>query len=212
MISQRLKAITKLIDKDDKVVDVGCDHGLLSIYLYQNKLCKKVIASDVNKNALQNAIKNIEKNKLSIKTYLSNGIQDVPLDNINTIIISGMGTSNILKILDDKEKLKKIEKIVLQSNNEYEILRKKMNGYGYYLFDEIITYENKKYYITMLFKKDNRNNSKKEIKYGIIKKENKDYYNYLIIKYKHILKKLPYKEVIKRWQLILKIKYLKRFS
>ena len=32
-ISKRLKAITEFIDKDDKVVDIGCDHALLDIYL-----------------------------------------------------------------------------------------------------------------------------------------------------------------------------------
>ena len=36
-ISKRLKSIVSFVDKDDSVVDVGCDHGLLSIYLVENK-------------------------------------------------------------------------------------------------------------------------------------------------------------------------------
>ena len=58
-LSKRLESLALLVDKKDQLVDVGCDHGLLSIYLVQNNLCKKVIASDVNQNALNSAIKNI---------------------------------------------------------------------------------------------------------------------------------------------------------
>ena len=78
-LSNRLKAIVKFVDKKDSVVDVGCDHGLLSIYLVENKLCKKVIASDVNQNALNSAIKNINNRKLEIETVLSDGIDNVNL-------------------------------------------------------------------------------------------------------------------------------------
>ena len=78
-ISDRLKSITKFITKDDSIVDVGCDHGLLSLYLLENKLCKKIIASDVNQNALNNAISNFKKRKIKIETYLSDGIDNVPL-------------------------------------------------------------------------------------------------------------------------------------
>ena len=51
-ISKRLLSIADFVSEDDELVDVGCDHGLLSIYLISNKKCKRVIASDINKNAL----------------------------------------------------------------------------------------------------------------------------------------------------------------
>ena len=87
-ISNRLKAIVKFVDIKDKVVDVGCDHGLLSIYLYENKLVSKVIASDINKNALSSAINNIKKRNLDIETVLSDGINNVDMKGINTLVIS----------------------------------------------------------------------------------------------------------------------------
>ena len=36
-LSKRLETISSLISKKSKIVDIGCDHGLLDIYLYQNK-------------------------------------------------------------------------------------------------------------------------------------------------------------------------------
>ncbi|HAB65802.1 MAG TPA: SAM-dependent methyltransferase, partial [Firmicutes bacterium] len=116
-ISKRLLAITSFIEKKDKAADIGCDHGLLSIYLKENNLIKNIIASDINQNALNNAIKNIEAKKLKIKTILSDGIKNINTDNLNTLIISGMGTSTILHILTIPTKLKNINKIIIQSNN-----------------------------------------------------------------------------------------------
>ena len=62
MISLKLKAIAFFIDKNDRVVDVGCDHAYLDIYLVKNGLCKNIIASDINENALNIAKNNIQKN------------------------------------------------------------------------------------------------------------------------------------------------------
>ena len=76
-LSLRLKAIVKFVEKKDKLVDVGCDHGLLSIYLIENELVSKVIASDINQNALNSAINNIQKRSLNIETVLSDGIKDI---------------------------------------------------------------------------------------------------------------------------------------
>ena len=132
-LSLRLKAIVKFVEKKDKLVDVGCDHGLLSIYLIENELVSKVIASDINQNALNSAINNIQKRNLDIETVLSDGIKDINMKGINTLVISGMGTSTILHILSDSNKLKNISKLLLQSNNDHEDLRRNLNNIGYYL-------------------------------------------------------------------------------
>ena len=63
-LSKRLEAISSLVPINSNVIDIGCDHGLLDIYLYQSKISQKVIASDINENALNNAVNNIKNNKL----------------------------------------------------------------------------------------------------------------------------------------------------
>ena len=60
-LSKRLASIASNIDKEDKVVDIGCDHGYLSIYLKAVNGNKVVIATDINENALNMAKKNINK-------------------------------------------------------------------------------------------------------------------------------------------------------
>ena len=205
-ISKRLLTIADFISQEDELVDVGCDHGLLSIYLIENKLCKRVIASDINQNALNNAIDNIKKRKLNIETILSDGITNIDLTNINTLVISGMGTSTILHILEDNNKIKNINKIIIQSNNEHEVLRKEMNKKNYYLKEETIINEHNKWYITMLYIKSNKKNTKEEIEYGYL--NNKEYKKYLLNKYEEINKKIPSNNEEKP-KIEQKIKYLK---
>lgn len=188
-ISKRLKCLADFVDKKDFIADIGCDHGLLSIYLMKNNLCQNVIASDINQNALNNAIKNIKKNNLNIKTILSDGLTNIDTENLNTLIISGMGTTTIKNILSNKNKLKNIHKIIVQSNNDHELLRRSMNDYGYYLKQEKIIFENGKWYITCLFIKSNKSNTNQEIKYGFL--NNDEYNNYLLQKKKLLLKKIP---------------------
>nr|MCR5787975.1 class I SAM-dependent methyltransferase [Bacilli bacterium] len=73
MVSKRIKLIASLLDKDDKVLDVGTDHALLPIYLVKNKLVAKVDASDISSVVLSNAKKNVTKFKYEndINLYLS---------------------------------------------------------------------------------------------------------------------------------------------
>lgn len=207
-LSNRLKAIVKFVDKKDSIVDVGCDHGYLSIYLVENKLVKKVIASDINQNALNSAINNIKKSNLNIETVLSDGIKDVNLKGINTLVISGMGTSTILHILSDNSKLKNINKILLQSNNDHEDLRRNLNKIGYYLEDEIYTFDKGKWYVTCKFVKSLQTNIEEVIKYGLL--NNNEYNEYLLKYEENIVKRIPWSSFKAKIKAILKYNKLKR--
>ena len=205
-LSKRLQSLAEFVVKTDKAVDIGCDHGYLSIYLKENNLVKEIIASDINENALASAKENIKKRKLDIKTVLSDGLNNIEIKDFNTLIISGMGTSTILHILDNKDKLKKINKLIIQSNNDHKILRKELNKLGYYLEDEKYVYDKKKWYVSSLFIKSKKKNTDTEIEYGLL--DNEDYNNYLVLQEKLIIKKIPFiklniklKRYIKLWRL-----------
>lgn len=190
MNSNRLSQITFFINKSDRVIDVGCDHALLDIYLIQNDICQSSLASDISENALKAGIKNIKNAKLEkkIPTVISDGLMNIDTSNYNTIVISGMGAHTIMDILSEKKKLRSINKIIIQSNNEWPLIRKFMNKIGYYLLDESIVKDRNHYYSVMKFIKKNKKNSPKIIKYGIYKINNLDYYRYRIYQNNDILK------------------------
>lgn len=213
-LSKRLECIASFIQKDDKVIDVGCDHGYLSIYLAKTKQCSDIIASDVNQNALNNAISNIKKEKLNktIKTTLSDGLKQIDVINYDTLIISGMGTNTILNILNDKEKLTSIKKIIIQSNNDHYLLRKEMKKRGFFIAQEKIIFD-RKYYIVICFKKGYKNYSNIELKYGpylIHEKSNKEYFKYLHDKKLLIYNKIPHNKLILRLKMNRELKIIKK--
>lgn len=213
MISLKLKAIAFFIDKNDRVIDVGCDHAYLDIYLAQNNLCKNIIASDINENALENAKKNITKYNLlkRIKCILSDGLNEVDTKNIDTVVIAGMGTKTIKHIIKNKEKFKNIKKIIISSNNDQYLLRKFMNKNHYYLQDEKIVFEKSHYYVISKYVVGKQKLKYKELMFGIYKIENKDYYENLYQENKKILKKIPLTKIRARKKIRKENRILKKY-
>jgi len=174
-LSNRLRTIANLTDDNSKIVDIGCDHGMLDIYLVQTKKNIKIIASDINKNALNNAIDNINKYQLQnkIKTILSDGLNNIDTTNLNTVIISGMGAHTIVGILRmNKDKLNTIDTLIIQSNNDHDFLRKKVVELGYYIIDEELVKEKNHIYTIIKFKKGKKHYNKKQLYFGPILLEN----------------------------------------
>ncbi len=187
MINDKLKAIAKLINKDDIVIDIACDHAYLAIYLKKNNLCKEVYASDISINALEGAKKNINKANLNITTYVADGFRGIDNKNINTAVISGVGGTTILNIVKNAPEY--INKFIISSNNNYDILRREMADLGYYNEIEIVIEENNKYYPIMRFIRSKRKDNDFLLKYG--KSNNIKYYQYLVKKEQEILNKIP---------------------
>ena len=172
-LSKRLEMVANFIDNNDKsVIDIGCDHGLLSIYLANKFKNLKIIASDVNKNALDNAKKNITKCGLNdrIETRLGSGISVINNnDNIDTIVVAGMGTNTIVEFLKcSRDKLVNVNKIIIQSNTDLYFLRKNMVSMGYFIDDEELVVDKGIIYTIIKFVKGKMKYSYKELYLGPI--------------------------------------------
>ncbi len=214
-ISLRLKEIVKFINSTDNLIDIGCDHALLGIYLIQNKIIEECYVSDINEKALNNAVLNIKTYKLTkvIHPVLANGLDAIENDKIDTIIISGLGAYTIIDILKNKTKLKNISKIIIQSNNNHYLLRKSLNKIGFYIKDENVVLDNHKYYITMMLKRGYKKYNYQDLLYGPIlknKKENLNYFKYLKDSYLKVIKLLPRKQLITMFKLKYKIYLLNK--
>ena len=212
MNSIRLKTIASFIEKEDKVVDVGCDHAYLAIYLMKQELCQNVIATDINQNALKIAENHIKKEGLEekIPTILSDGLKNVDQNVINTVVISGMGTATILHILENVLK-ERIKKIIIQSNNDLSRLQKKKKKKGYYLQQEKVVFEKGHYYVIGIYTTEKNKMKKRELYFGIFSKENIFYYEYLWKEYQNINKKISYKHIKKKIKVLYQMHLLKKY-
>lgn len=212
-ISNRLKSIAILVTNEDIIADIGCDHAYLDIYLVKNKIIDKAYVSDVNYSALNNGIKNIQKYNLEdkIDAKLSDGISSISED-VNTLVISGMGASTIIKILDNP-KINQINKLIIQSNNDYYLLRTYLTKNNFYISHESVITENNKHYVNIVFLRGTKNYTEKELKYGpILMYSNKNYYEYLYNKQKEILTNIPKKRIYSRFLVKREIKQLRKLS
>ena len=209
-LSKRLLSIANLVDDNSKVADIGCDHGLVSIYLAMNKQNISIIASDINQNALDNAIKNINKYHLEdkIKVCLSNGLDNIN-DEIDTIIISGMGGHTIIDILtNNQEKLNTVNNIIIQSNNDIEYVRRKIVKLGYCISKEELILDKNIYYTVILFTKGKKKYTNKEYYFGpILLKENSKIF--IEKKNKEYTKLVNIKNNIPKRKLLIRLKILK---
>lgn len=191
-LSKRLKTIADLVDTK-RVIDVGCDHGYLDIYLTLYKDCK-CIASDISENAIKCCIDNVKSfnltNKIEIK--VTNGLNDIDVNKNDTIVISGMGTNTIIDILSNK---KLSDTLIISSNNHLEELRRFIVGLGYYIDDEVYVLEHGIHYVIIKFIKGNREYNDYDYILGPIVINDISYIKYILNHYKGILSKIPDKNV-----------------
>lgn len=211
MISNRLKSLVKYVKTSDKVIDIGCDHALLDIYLLNNNIVQNIIVSDVSKNALDAGINNIKKYNLieKIDARCGNGLEVLnETDNVDTVIISGMGTNTILEILNNKY-LYNVKKLIIQSNKDYYELRRDIVKLGFIIQNEEAITDNNKVYINIVFTRGIKKYSLEELKYGTKNLVNKEiYFNELIEKKEKILSCITDEELTKT--LKEEIRFLKR--
>lgn len=211
-ISPRLEAIATLVPINSNVIDIGCDHGLLDIYLYQKRISSKIIASDINSLALNNAKENIKRNHLEgiIETRLGNGLDSLNQeDNIDTIIISGMGANTIIGIIkNNTKKLSNISTIIIQSNTKNELIRKEIIKIGYQINEEQIVKDNNKIYIIIRFIKAAKKTkyTSKELYFGPILLEKdpllfKEYQKAELKKLLIIKKMIPKNKILERYKI-----------
>lgn len=164
-ISKRLSTIASFITKDAFVIDVGADHGLLEKYLIDNQITEKIIAVENKKGPF-----NILKDNLigyDIELSYSNGIEKIT-NNVDTIVIAGMGGSLICSILEhDKEKLGNVKSIVVDAHTDIEMVRRNICKFGYHIDEEKIVYENKKYYFVIKFEKGIKKHTDIEYEFGV---------------------------------------------
>ena len=168
----RIETIYSYIDEKDKVVDVGCDQAKLSIMLSQRN--QSSIAVDISEKVIEKAKQNIKSNLIDLR--VSNGLENVNSSEVDTLVLSGMGTHTILEIIS-KSNIK-FKKIITISNNYHSILREKMNDLGYKIELEEIIKEKNKFYNLIIFIKGNNDLTEEEL-YN-------EYLNYLLKKYNKI--------------------------
>lgn len=157
-LSKRLRFIADYIDKCESIIDVGTDHGYIPIFAVKNNICKKAIASDINKEPVKKAHLNASFEGLGdkIDVRLGGGLEVVKKGEVEGCIIAGMGGNLIRDILEkDKMKLPFFKFMILQPAQNPEVLREYLYTNGYEILAEDICVDEGIYYELFKVKKSN---------------------------------------------------------
>lgn len=100
-ISKRLLCCASMVQPGSRVADIGTDHGYLGIYLLQTGAARHVIACDLRKDPLENARRNAKLFGVDgeMELRLSDGLEKILPDEVDTVVMAGMGGDLIQKIL-----------------------------------------------------------------------------------------------------------------
>ena len=100
-ISKRLLYCASMVQPGSRVADIGTDHGYLGIYLLQTGAARHVIACDLRKDPLENARRNAKLFGVDgeMELRLSDGLEKILPDEVDTVVMAGMGGDLIQKIL-----------------------------------------------------------------------------------------------------------------
>ena len=155
VLKGRLGLIAKKADYCKIVCDIGTDHAYIPIYLVRKGICKKVIATDIKKGPVYIARNNISKYGLEsfIETRTGYGLKPLEENELDTIIIAGMGGMLIIDILaDGYEKARKAYRLILQPMNAVEVVREWLYQNRFSILDEELACEGEKIYNVIVAK------------------------------------------------------------
>ena len=152
LLSDRMRAVAGLVQPCKSIADIGCDHGYVAMELVRSKVCRHVIAMDVNSGPLDRARHNIADFCLQdyIETRLSDGVSALREGEAEGIICAGMGGKLVISILEQGKKLiGEMKQVILQPQSELSEVRGYLREKGYLVEKEDIIYEDGKYYPMM---------------------------------------------------------------
>lgn len=147
-LTPRLQAIARSVPMDAQLVDVGTDHGYLPVWLLLNGQISRAIAADLRAGPLDRARDTARQFGMTdrISFRLCDGLADVKPEEVDTVVIAGMGGETIASILQAAPWTRHDKLLFLQPMTGEPKLRKWLCTHGYTILDEEIAREGKKLY------------------------------------------------------------------
>jgi tRNA (adenine22-N1)-methyltransferase len=150
LLSKRLSAILALIDPEDRIVDVGCDHGYL-IRAALDKGVKFAQGIDNKEGPLESARGNLSSYLgPNVILTIGSGLDRLDL-RADTALFCGMGGLLIVDLLTrNMTKAKTLKKLILEANNKIDECRSFLDKNGFTITNEIMVEDRNQFYEIMV--------------------------------------------------------------
>ncbi|QTM99851.1 tRNA (adenine(22)-N(1))-methyltransferase TrmK [Sediminibacillus dalangtanensis] len=144
LVSDRIQCIASFLPRGALFADIGSDHAYLPVYVCHMDEQAKAIAGEINEGPYQSAKSTVAEEGLTdrIEVRKGDGLAVISANEVNQVVIAGMGGSLISTILEKgKEKLAGVGQIIAQPNVEARAVRVWLQENGYRLNGEAIIEE-----------------------------------------------------------------------
>lgn len=147
-LTPRLGAIAQQVPLGARLADVGTDHGYLPVWLLLNGRIKGAVAADLRKGPLERARETAQQygQSAAISFRLCDGLTDITSDEVDTVVIAGMGGETIIDILKAAPWTRQEKLLLLQPMTGIPNLRRWLQSNGYAILDEQLAREGKRLY------------------------------------------------------------------
>lgn len=149
-LDSRLSAVASLVRKGKTLADIGTDHAYLPVYLVENRIINRAIASDLRTGPLENARAAVSQYCFEdkIELRLSDGLDNIKEMEVEDIAVAGMGGLLIAGFIERTKWLKNPEiHLILQPMTHAEELRKTLYDNGFTIDKELVAKDGDKLYI-----------------------------------------------------------------
>ncbi len=146
-LTNRLQQIADLVKKGDRIVDVGCDHGYIPVYLVKNGICPSAIACDINEGPMKSCCALVYDYHLGekIQCILTDGLDNISADDYDTVILAGMGGELISDILSRSDCITS-KRLILNPMTHPEIARKFLYDNGFEIEEDVVVSDGRHHY------------------------------------------------------------------
>lgn len=151
-LSERLQMVADLVSVKNSVADIGCDHGYTSLYLAQSAGVRHVIAMDINEGPLERAREHIMQAQMEncMETRLSDGAKALHPQEVEGMVISGMGGALMVKILSESRLVAaSLKELIIQPQSEISLVRRYLHQAGFAIAQERMTLDADKFYVAI---------------------------------------------------------------
>ena len=148
-LQPRLQLLADMVPEGCRLADVGTDHGYLPVYLLQRRRIRGAVAADIGAEPLAHALRTAEAYGVTgIDFRLCDGLQDIAPDEVDTVVIAGMGGETIIHILESAPWTRGCT-LLLQPQTKIELLRAWLREHGYAADAERLVEDKGKLYLVL---------------------------------------------------------------
>lgn len=169
-LDNRLRLCADFVRNGARLADIGTDHAYLPVWLCRIGRCPSAIAADINPDPLKRGATTISEAGLNSKvaTRLSDGLKEISADEVDDIVIAGMGGELIAKIISECSFAKDSSKhFILQPMTKSEVLIEWLSKNGYEILSQDCCVAAKKCYTVLLVQYTGRIIERDEVYYYI---------------------------------------------